>query len=309
MADKEDVLGYLRNLQKAAEIEAKMNGVNVWVLLGAMAVVGWQLTSTPAAKLWSDYELVARTLVGAVTLHILSLLIGGSSGERDELRYSRANFSEMDSPFLDLLMGVLIFLPPVALWLLAGKSVGAVVLSLLGVMYIVSSVISILKPLFPVSQKMERFPKPEFGLTRRADVTRYLLFGALFVTAIIEQIAHFRGIQGGVSIEEVRPMVLLAALYLLVLITVFRKMKNNGIAWTYELETDIVLGVTPPEVAIRKIENRRLGPRLQDIVDRFFDDLDQRFAELDTMLVECTEKINAAMIEGFCHESSLFCRH
>jgi hypothetical protein len=61
MADKKEVLDYLRNQQKAAEIEAKMNGVNIWVLLGAIAVVAWQLTAGSVARLWNEPELVLRT--------------------------------------------------------------------------------------------------------------------------------------------------------------------------------------------------------------------------------------------------------
>jgi hypothetical protein len=294
MADRKEVLDYLRNQQKAAEIESKVNGVNVWVLLGAIAVVGWQLISAPSAKLWSDYELTARILVASVALHMLSRLISKSGSDSAELRYSQSNFFEVDSPSLILLRSVLIFLPPFSLWLLAGKSVGAIVLSLFGLLMIIFSLISILKPLLPESQKSEKFPKPEFGLTKRADLVGDLLFTTLLLVAFIEQIAHIRGMQGGISIADAKAIVLLAVLYLLVLITVTRKQQNDSIAWTYELETEIVLGAISPEVAIRKIENRRLGPRLQDVVDRFFDDLDQRFAELDLKLTECTEKINAA---------------
>lgn len=294
MADRKEVLDYLRNQQKAAEIEAKMNGVNVWVLLGAVAVVGWQLTSVPATRLWSDNELIARTLVAATALHMLSRFIGRSDGERDELRYSPINLTEVDSPFLMLLMGVLMFLPPVALWLLAGKSVGVIVLSFVGLALITIGSISILKPLFPASKKRERFPKPEFGLTRRADVVGFLVFSILLIVTFADQVAHFRDIEGGVSIDDAKPMMLLAVLYLLVLITVNRRQKNDSIAWTYDLETDVVLGVISPEVAIRRIENRRLGPRVQDVLDRFFDDLDRQFTEVDSKLTECTEKINAA---------------
>lgn len=294
MADKKDVLDYLRNQQKAAEIEAKMNGVNVWVLLGAIGVVGWQLISVPATKLWSDYELIARTLVATTALYMLSPLAAKSSGERDDLRYSGTNFSEVESPFLMLLMSVLVFLPPAALWLLAGKSVGAIVLSLVGLTFITFSSISILKPLFPQSQTAERFPNPEFGLTRRGNVMTELISGALFIVAFIEQILHTGGMRSSVSIDEIKPIMLLGVLYLLVLITITRKRQNYSIAWTYELETDVVLEIISPEVAIRKIENRRLGHRLQDVVDRFFDDLDQRFTEVDSKLTECNEKISAA---------------
>lgn len=294
MADRKEVLDYLRNQQKAAEIEAKMNGVNVWVLLGAIGVVGWQLFSVPAAKLWSDYELIARTLVAATALYMMSPLTGRSSSERDELRYSRTNFSEVDSPFLMLLMSVLVSLPGVALWLLAGKSFGAIVSSLFGLGFLILSLSSILKPLFPQSKTMERFPKPEFGLTKRADMVGDLFVGALMMVTFIEQIIHASGMPGGFSSDETKPVMLLGVLYLLVLITITRKHKNYSIAWTYDLETDILLGVISPEVAIRRIENRRLGHRLQDVVDRFFDDLDQRFTEIDSKLTECNDKMIAA---------------
>lgn len=294
MADRKEVLDYLRNQQKAAEIEAQMNGINVWVLLGAIAVVGWQLTSTPAAKLWNDYELIARTLVASVALHMLSWLIRKPSGERDELRYSKTDFSEMDSPFLVLLWGVLIFLPPAALWQIAGKSFAAIVLCLLGAAFIFISAIAILKPLAPAPRKRERFPKPEFGLTRRADVASDLILGIFFMVVLGQQIAHFRSAQDALSIDNAKSMVLLAVFYLLLLITVNRKQQNDSIAWTYELETDLVLGTISPEVATRKIENRRLGPRLQDIVDRFFDEMDQRFREVESRMADCAAKIRAA---------------
>jgi hypothetical protein len=294
MADKKEVLDYLRNQQKAAEIEAKINGVNIWVLFGAMAVVGWQLTGSAAGGLWNDYELFLRTLVASIGLHMLSWLIRRSNADHDELRYSRTNFVEMDSPFLVLLEGVLLVLPPVGLILVAGKSIGAIGLSLLGLALIAFSTASLLKPLFPTLPSKEKFPKPEFGLTRRADLISDLFSGALFFVAIAEQIGYVRAIQGGVSLEDARQMGLLAALYLLILIAVDRRRQNDSIAWTYEMETDLVLDAISPEVAVRRIENRRLGPRLQDVVNRFFDDLDQRFSALDSMLSESKEKVCTA---------------
>lgn len=294
MGDRKEVLDYLRNQQKAAEIEAKINGVNIWVLLGAMAVVSWQLAASPAGRLWSDYELILRTLVASSSLYMLSRIVQGSSAERDELRYSRANFVDIDSSFFVLVKGILFLLPPVGLFVIAGKSIAAIFLGLLGAIFVVMSVASILKSLFPASSSKKKFPKPEFGQTKRSDLIISLLFSGLVVVVIFEQTIYMGNIQGGVSLEDARQMGLLAALYLLVLITLDRKVQNDGIAWTYEIETDLVLGVISPEVAIRRIENRRLGPRLQDVVDRFFDDLDRRFEALDTMLEECAEKVQAA---------------
>lgn len=291
MADKNEVLDYLRNQQKAAEIEAKINGVNMWVLLGAMAVVGWQLTSSSNGKLWSDYELVLRTLVLSAALSMLSFFVRISNSERDELRYSRTNFVEVPSPFVLLFKGILILLPPAGLFVLGVKSNGAGVVGIFGLIFVLLSIGAILKPLFP--QSKERFPKPEFGPTRRGELILTLIFGTVLLLVIVEQLFRIAA-EGNVSLEDARQMGLMAVLYLLVQIALSRKLQNDSIGWTYEMETDLVLGAISSEVAVRRIENRRLGPRLQDVVDRFFDDLDQRFIVLGTTLKDSDEKLRDA---------------
>lgn len=73
MADRKELLDYLRNQQKAAEIDSKVNGVNIWVLIGAIGVVGWQLMSelvkTPAFL--DNYYLIATAASVAVALKFL----------------------------------------------------------------------------------------------------------------------------------------------------------------------------------------------------------------------------------------------
>lgn len=295
MAEKKEVLDYLRNLQKAAEIEAKINGVNIWVLLGAMAVVAWQLAGTSGtSRVWSDLEFLLRTLVAAEALHMLSWLIGRSGADREEIRYSRSNFVEIDSPFLVLLKGVLLLLPPAGLIMEAGKSVGTITLCLLAVAFVGLSVAAIAKPFLPALVSKEKFPKPDFGLTKRADAATDLFFAALFVAALTEQVLFVKASFAQFGMEDARHAVLIATLYMLLLIAISRRLQTNGIEWTYELETEVVIGAITPEVAVRRIESRRLGPRLQDVVDRFFDDLDRRLSGLDSMLVECKQKIEEA---------------
>lgn len=294
MTDRKEVIDYLRNQQKAAEIEAKMNGVNIWVLLGAIAVVGWQLTSVLTFRLRSDYELIVRTLIIAITIHMLIQFSSKSSDERDELRYSQIKFSEVNSPFLLLFSELLIFLPPVVLWMIAGMSFTAFIISFLGALGVIISFISIFYPLFAVDKKSEKFPKPDFGMTKKSVLALGIIFGIFLLTALIQQIGSIFMIRDDFNVEDVKSMLLLVALYILVLTTVTRRRQNNIIAWTYDLETDIILGVISPEVAIRKIENRRLGHRLHDIMNQFFDGLDNSLAEIELKLIECEKKINEA---------------
>jgi hypothetical protein len=293
MSDKKEVLDYLRNQQKAAEIEAKMYGVNIWVLLGAMAVVGWQLTSTSSASLWGNSELMARTCLVSVSLHLLAFFTGPRSGRHDELRYSPSD-SGTDSQFLTLLSGVLVLLPPAITWILSGISVGNITLTVLGLLLIAIGGQTILEPIVQWSEKKERFPEPKFGPTRRADAFTTLSLFGLLLLALGEQIVYFYGAKAGISVDDAKAMLLLTVFYLLVLISVNRMHRNHSIAWTYDLEADLVLGTISADVAIRKIENQKLGPRMQDVMDRFFDDLDKRFTALDYVLTQCAQKINDA---------------
>lgn len=294
MADKKEVLDYLRNQQKAAEIEAKVNGVNLWVLFGAIAVVVLQLISSVGSALWDNYELVLRTFAATEGVYLLSWLLQKSTSSRDEIRYSRRVVDDIDSPFLVLVQGILLLLPPAALLVLVGMSFGTIVLALMGLIYVWISVKSIATQVLARSPKEEKFPKALFVGTGRGDVIAHLVSGVLFLVAIAEQVVSFRSLPGRLSADDAKQLALLATLYLLVSLAVQRKFKNDSIAWTYELETELVLESVTPEVAIRRIEHRRLGRRLQDVMDRISDDLDLRFGALDSMLVECKEKLEAA---------------
>ena len=294
MPEKRDVLDYLRNQQKAAEIEAKVNGINLWVLLGAMAVVGWQLMSSFGGDLWQKHELVLRTLLAAEALFLLSWLAKNSGSVGEEIRYSRSGMDEMESPFLVLLQGLLLLIPPLMFIVVVGKTFGSIALCLMGVAFVGFSARSILRSAFSVPVKQEKFPKPDFGLTKRADVIGDLVFGAIFVVSIVEQGAFLQSAMSGLSADDAKQLVLMGALYLLVGFAVRRKLHSDSTAWTYELETEVVLEAVTPDVAIRRIEHRRLGPRLQDVMDRFFDDLDRRFAVLDTRVEDCRQKLLAA---------------
>lgn len=294
MADKKEVLEYLRNQQKAAEIEAKMNGVNIWVLLGAIAVVGWQLTGGSVGRIWDNWELVLRTLVAVVAMHMLTWIVRRSGHHGDDIRFSTSSTVDIESPYLVLLKGALLLAPPLGLGIVAGKSVGLFPVGLLGFVFVTVSILAIASALLSNKSTKERFPKPEFGLSRRANAIFELLFGLLLLISIGEQVAFAMTLKAGLSMEEVRQLVLVGVLYLLVLIVVERRLQNDSIAWTYEMETDLVIERVSPDVAIRRIENRRLGPRLQDVVDRFFDELDERFGALNSMLEECAKKIESA---------------
>jgi hypothetical protein len=108
MADKKEIFDYLRNRQKAAEIEAKVNGVNLWVLLGAIAVVTWQLIGSVGTGMWDRPELILRMLLCAEALYMLTWLAWSVRRGREEVRYSVWTPTEIRSPLLALLIGTLL---------------------------------------------------------------------------------------------------------------------------------------------------------------------------------------------------------
>lgn len=293
MTDRKEVFDYLRNRQKAAEIEAKVNGINLWVLIGAIAVVSWQLLASIGSSLWDHSELVIRAILCAEALYMFRLLGNNSRRARGEIRYSQWRFTDIESPFLRLFEGALYLLPPLIAWRFLGLGWSVITLGLFGLIFFGFSVAAISSHLFNIDAVGEKFPKPDFGLTTRADILSDLFFGAAFALSILEQGRFAWEHQETFTMELAKQVALLSALYLLIVVTVQRKLQSNGIAWTYELETEVLLGSVSVEVAIRRIEHRGLGPRLQDVMDRFFDDLDRRFVELNTLFSECSQKLES----------------
>lgn len=293
-SEKTELLEYLRNQQKAVAIEAQVNGINIWVLVGAMAVLAWQLVGTTNGRLWTDSLFACRAMVMAVGLHMLSSLIGPGRVDRDELRYSSYNFREAASPYLLLLKGVLLLSPPAYLLIAAGKGIAAVSLGLMGAAFVVMSLVELGRPIFGNRSSPERFPRPEFAPTGRANRLLDLLFGGLFIAALVEQFVILRSDAVALTIEDAKQGALLLVLYLLLLVTVNRKLHSMGIGWTYELETELLLGTISVETAKRRIENRSLGPKLQDVVDRFIDEVDNRVASLDALMEGCKQKVLSA---------------
>lgn len=134
MIEKKDVLDYLRNQQKAAEIEAKVNGINLWVLLGAIGIVTWQLLPYLDASLWNHRELALRVILGFEAAYFFSYICTSTNNLRDELRYAAWNQGDISSPLLVLIESFWVLIPPSLFILLIGKSFSVYYLSIFGVM-------------------------------------------------------------------------------------------------------------------------------------------------------------------------------
>lgn len=291
MSDKKDIFDYLRNRQKAAEIEAKVNGVNLWVLLGAMGVIAWQLTGRIDFEFRSHSELVLRALLASEALYLFGWVCSSVGSVRAELRYSSWRAREIESPLLILVEGAWILLPPALFIMLIGGGKSVYLLVAFGLILVGMSVAAIWSRLMMrEGPAEERFPKPEFEQTARSDAIGFLVVAACHVFVAAVQLQALCALAAP-SIELVKSTVLVAAFYLLVLMAIRRHRSSQKIRWTYELETDLLVGSLSPEAAVRRIEHRALGPKLEDVMNRFFEGLDLKIAEFDALMKECEQKI------------------
>lgn len=294
MADKKEILDYLRNKQKAAEIESKVNGINLWVLLGAIALVLWSLLDSFGGAGRLDLEISLRALTCAGCLYFLGFAISGSVGARDEIRFYRSGVMRVEAAIIFILMGCLLVSPPAFALHHFGADGFIVLMLVFGSMFAFIGIEELFTALKRQPKRQEKFPHPTFDSSVRSRNATNVIVTAIFCAALCYQLFDVRAKIFVMPPEQIKAALLLMALYLLVLIALDRKKKISDINWTYEMETDLLLEFVTPALALRRIEHRALGPRLQEVMDNFFDELDGRFSRFQVALEACSEQLALA---------------
>lgn len=290
MAEKKEVLEYLRNQQKAAEIDAKVNGINSWVLLGAMALIAWHLLGTAELRLWRDHELLLRVLVAVQGVLFLVRTCGVRSTQGDSVRFTSWRLKDMDTPFLDIVYG-LVLLGPAGLLIALYKDYTALLVGIVGLVFFLSGWAALVRLIRGDDLEGESFPEPSFGNSRRTNSFMSLFFILGWTFLIVYQSRLATNLLQEPQIEHAKVLAGVAALYALLLLAIQRRAFGESIQWTYALETELLLDNVTPDVALRRIEHRALGPRLQDVMDRFFDGLDRKFAALESLRDDCLRQL------------------
>lgn len=316
--EKKNVLDYLRNKQKAAEIEAKVNGINLWVLLGAIAFVLWKLLDYLGSTIWSQEALILRTLVITQAVFLINWIARPSRGIRDEVRYM--SIRDIDVPFVRLFECLLLLVPSALFLYRVEISVSVSFLGLFGVLLTVIVVTTIFEKLSAKHFDHEKkFPEPRFGLTTKSDLKSDVILIGLLVWTIVDHAWRLYNQVDSISVESAKALALISAFYLLLLIATRRRLSSHANDWLYELETDVVLNVVSSDVALSRIENRALGPRLKDVMDKFLDDVERKFSGLASALEGCQRDLmtvcevpvdyqaeRAARIQAAAAESKLY---
>ena len=132
MTDKKEVLDYLRNKQKAQEIDAKVNGINLWVLLGALALVVWQIIASLNAPIWPQKDLILRVLLVTEAVYLVTWVSQKSQGITDDIRYSS---DSGESSFEGLFLAVLLLMPPGLFVALVDRRWSAMAILVIGLLF------------------------------------------------------------------------------------------------------------------------------------------------------------------------------
>lgn len=291
MAEKKEIIDFLRNLQKATEIKSKANGINLWVLFGAISVIFWTLLDRVDSHLLVKKEIFIRTLIFGQALYLFFIFSAHRNDRRDELRYS-SYFDDMEYPVMTAVSAAWLALPSVLFIFYVGNSAAAYFLGGIWLLMFVAAIWTVVFRLFLAGRKKRRFPNPNFAATARFYETMPLVLSAIF---FLITISEFFSIIESPTIDgdTIKIATLLTAFYLLLILLIEKHRETEGLKWTYALEADILLDLVTPEVALRKIEHRSLGPRLEEVMNIFFDDLDKKIIGLEDCIVVSREKLEA----------------
>lgn len=287
MPEKKEILEYLRNKQKEQEIDAKVNGINLWVLLGALALVIWQIIASINAPIWFQQDLILRVLLVTEAVYLATFFAKKRQGISGDIRYS----SEDDEGSFELLFeAVLLFMPPALFVAVVDKRWSAIALLIFGMIFICIAISMMASGLTQGNGK-KKFPDPTFGSTKRTNARFVFGFLAVLIAVIVDQSCLLWLDLSSTSVDSLKILTLVAAAFLLLLIAVRRRLRTSAVLWTYEMETDIVLGVISAKVALSRIENRALGSRVKDVMDESIEDIEKQFSELSSMLVSCRQDL------------------
>ncbi|HEX7687039.1 MAG TPA: hypothetical protein VF453_05005, partial [Burkholderiaceae bacterium] len=285
---KKDVIDYLRNQQKRAEIDSKVDGVNIWVLYGAIALVVWKIVEPFDPKDWASPVLVARLVALSILLDGLRSGVMGlaTRGPEPLFRWPRrgdasrrfflARYTLVAAPFIATL--ALDDRDPVAFFLALGSFGGYVVF-----------VLEALYDRFSTRRTGFRFP-PAVGQPVPAALLGIALGAAVvwhFAAAIVPSLA-------AITAGQVKACLLALTLYWLLVTLARRHARIRQLDWTYVLERDLLLGPKSVPAALTEIEYHASGVELPRVFDRYFEQVRDELAELGARIDAFNGRLAAA---------------
>ncbi|MGN6528328.1 MAG: hypothetical protein ACTHL8_18215 [Burkholderiaceae bacterium] len=286
---KKDVVDYLRNQQKRAEIDSKVDGVNIWVLYGAIALVVWKIVEPFEPKDWASPLLVARLVV-------VSMLVGGllSSGaglvtrvEEPLFRWPRRGDA---SRGFGLARYALVAAPLVTLFVLDRSDPAGFVLALAAVVGSALDLFEALSERFTTRRAGFRFP-PAVAQPVPASLAA-MVFGALIAWHLAATMAPALL---AATAGQLKACLLALTLYWLLVTLTRRHARIRQLDWTYALERDLLLGPKSVPAALTEIEYHASGVELPRVFDRYFEQVRDELAGLGARIDAFNQGLAAAL--------------
>ncbi|OIJ43468.1 hypothetical protein [Massilia timonae] len=257
---RKEIFDYLRNVQKETEIRARLSGINIWVIFGAMGVIVWALLD-PTKSILSEKVFLWATVICQIFIVTINLGVAVRvQGSRSDLRFLPAWMaSRTDLALFWATLYAIFSAPFIVCGVLWGFTVGTAVFSLVMSLLILS----------------ELFGKADhedanrlFGKSKSSKIFAVGFFFVILFSIVYDNVLLWTDPDNWLSRLEVKTVFLIVALYFLLLLLNQRKLADNLDAWTYELEKKIILGLCTNEEALRAIENQQLGARLISVIEK-----------------------------------------
>ena len=293
MDRRKEIFDYLRNQQKQAEIESKVDGINIWVILGAISIVAWKLVSNDFRNILMDPATCTRFLLCAEFFYILINLSQYRDEETNVPRFVTLPRSGSQSPTLNLLDSILVLVPGILGLVYLSDAVAPFVIFAFGLILSVISGALVFVQFARKHEEIEIFPRPRFADGARGSLILIFSLSAAFLYSLIEQIFAILQSIKATPVAQMQALLLVAVLYVLIQILIKRKQMGRSIDWTYSAERDLLLQTITEQAVLRRIENRSLGTSLRGVMDRFFEEFDASFSKLNLSI----KTARAALIE------------
>lgn len=296
---KKEIIDYLRNLQKATEVRARLSGINIWVLWGAFGLVVWTAMGNFVSNDIRDTAGIAVHLCEISVVLYYVFFLGSSNEDSAEVRFTPSSVAS-DSNLQKVWM--LYFLWLGLPFLLDGIFYR---LTFSNVFFVGVGTVGLC---FQLSHWIMRKPDGESPNTLPpSPIVKKLLGIFLFVTSITLVVQAGADVGKSfpfLNLERARFVLLIAVGYWLIYLLLERTLQGNGDKWTYTLEKKLLLGSISAEDALASIEHRSFGARLSTVIERHQRNLSFLEQTVETSLEEMNAKVEIIRVisTDYAHE-------
>lgn len=261
VANKLEILDYIRQLQLRRESKQKATGYTLWILWAALAYLLLEAVNVMATLSDPAIQEYCVRIILLSTLIYFSLPGGqGEHIEEDEVRFAIDWKYPVNSFWGLVTLSYPALLPAMLLAFYDGWKQVSVVIPLIGwaltvlTFYVAQS-----------STKNKGFPFPAIKV--RPSLVKNFLFHLPFLYVAFVQVNTLFSLQRNFLPAEEIKAILLVLLIFWVIYFIFRYISSNiNFQWLDQLERDLVFGFIKPAEALTALERETLGRKISSVI-------------------------------------------